>query len=85
MTTKRDWNEAMNAWTTQICEDLGGCPTAAEAESFYDGTLPADEHDRMRARIVYCAGAPFPVQGEDVSDEQVQCSYEELIARFETS
>lgn len=53
MITKRDWDEALDAWVDNERKRLGGPPTPEEVVQFKLGKLSASEAARVRALLVY--------------------------------
>ena len=85
MVTKQEWRDAMSAWSDQMCEDLGGCPTKEECEALYRGELNEDDALRMSARIMFCANAPFPdAAGDDpiLTPEQIRADVQKMLSRL---
>lgn len=83
MTTKEEWRDAMSAFNAQMCDDLGGCPTKEECEALYRGELNDDDALRMSARIIFCAGALFPAEGDPMPPEQLDASFAKLMNRLD--
>lgn len=53
MTTKTDWDAALDSWIDDERERLGGPPTPEEIVAFLNGELPPAEAARVRALLVY--------------------------------
>ena len=53
MTTKDDWDAALDVWAREERERLGGPPEPEEVVAFLRGELPPEEAARIRALLVY--------------------------------
>lgn len=53
MTTKRDWDNALDTWVEEERERLGGPPSPEDVVAYLSGELPAAEAARVRALLVY--------------------------------
>lgn len=65
MTTKTDWEVAMEQYMAAEGEKLGGPPSAEEVIAYTRGELPEEEAERIRTLLVYYPGlAPVLAEQE---------------------
>jgi hypothetical protein len=88
MTNKSDWQDANRELLAEQREELGNPPTAEEILAYSRGELSESEEDRIRDLLVAYPelarmyAAPFPEEGEVISDDQVRANWNSLQRRL---
>lgn len=88
MTDKKDWQDANRALTAEQRQELGDPPTAEEILAYSRGELSEVEEDRIRDLLVAYPdlakmyAAPFPDEGDVVSEEQLRAGWNTLQGRL---
>jgi hypothetical protein len=88
MTSKSDWQDANRELIAEQREKLGDPPTAEELLAYSRGELSENEEERIRDLLVAYPelarmyAAPFPEEGDAVSEEQVRGSWNALQDRL---
>lgn len=88
MTSKSDWQDANRELIAEQRQRLGDPPTADELQAYSRGELSENEEERIRDLLVVYPelarmyAAPFPEEGDAVSEEQVRGSWNALQERL---
>jgi len=88
MTNKSEWQEANRQAMAEQRENLGAPPTAEEMLAYSRGEMSETEEERIRDLLVAYPevariyGAPFPEDGDAVSEEELQAGWTALQSRM---
>jgi hypothetical protein len=88
MTDKKDWQNANRELMAEQREQLGEPPTAEQILAYSRGELSESEDDRVRDLLVAYPelarmyAAPFPAEGDAVSDEKLRAGWNTLQGRL---